>query len=371
MKICLLHPSKNAYSETFIHAHIERLPAEMEVLYGRPPQFRIEDDRNIQPFWIRGAGLFARRVLHQNEISSRLSRMTLRRFLKRHNVDVVLAEYGPTGISAMDVCLEANIPLVVHFHGYDAYDKSTLKQFGSAYKRLFVAADAVIAVSRDMEQQLLSLGAPHEKLLYNPYGVDTSLFSEANPALAQPIFVAVGRFVDKKAPHLTLLAFKKVVETCPEARLIMIGEGVLWEACKQLTSALGIAHTVEFLGSRSHAEVSDTMQKARAFVQHSITTNYGDSEGTPLAVLEAGATGLPVVGTYHAGIKDVVIHKKTGFLVDEGDINSMVKYMIRLAKDTSLAATLGRRAREHICSNFSMEKSIRQLSTIIESTLYH
>jgi glycosyltransferase involved in cell wall biosynthesis len=85
-----------------------------------------------------------------------------------------------------------------------------------------------------------------EKLFYNPYGVDTSLFSE-RIRFCSAVFVAAERFVDKKAPHLTL-SIQNVVESCSKARLMMIGDGPLLEACKQLARALGIAGQVQFPG---------------------------------------------------------------------------------------------------------------------------
>jgi glycosyltransferase involved in cell wall biosynthesis len=111
------------------------------------------------------------------------------------------------------------------------------------------------------------------------------------------------------------------------------------------------------------------MREVRAFVLHSVTTSEDDVEGTPVAVLEAGAASLPVVSTRHAGIKDVVIHGETGFLVDEGDVQGMACYMVELARDPGLAARLGQRAREHVCENFSMEKSLTTLWGIIEGVL--
>ena len=212
----------------------------------------------------------------------------------------MLAEYGPTGVAVMNSSLEAGVPFVVHFHGVDAYAQHILDKYGMLYKHMFTRARAVIAVSYEMEQQLLALGAPREKLFYNPYGVDTSLFSGADPASAAPFFVAAGRFVDKKAPHLTLIAFRTVVESRSKARLMMIGDGPLLEACKQLARALGIAGQVQFPGSLSHWDVAITMRRARAFVQHSLITTYGDSEGTPVAILESrGPQDSQLVARHH------------------------------------------------------------------------
>jgi glycosyltransferase involved in cell wall biosynthesis len=369
--VCIVCTSKNKYSETFIHAHVARLPAEIKVLYGwNLFDYRChDDDKLLLSFTVQARLIRAtlRTVFRFQE--SYFEESALRRFLKRNNVDVVLAEYGPSGVNVMDVCQEANIPLIPHFHGYDAYDLSFLESVGRRYTALFENAAAIVVVSRDMKHQLLHLGAHEEKLHLNPYGVDMSLFQNADPAHAPPLFVAVGRFVDKKAPHLTLLAFKEVIDRIPEARLVMIGNGLLWEACKQLAQGLSIAHAVQFLGALAHADVAVTMRKARVFVQHSVRTSYGDSEGTPVGVLEAGATGLPVVATRHAGIKDVVIDGETGLLVDEGDVDGMAEHMIRLAENPAFAAKLGKAARERISGEFSMEKSINNLWRIIESAI--
>jgi glycosyltransferase involved in cell wall biosynthesis len=84
-----------------------------------------------------------------------------------------------------------------------------------------------------------------------------------------------------------------------------------------------------------------------------------------VAILEAGASGLPVVSTRHAGIPDVVVEGVTGLLVDERDTDMMAQRMIQVALDDDLAGRLGRDARAHIASNFPMSKSIAGLATII------
>ena len=150
---------------------------------------------------------------------------------------------------------------------------------------------------------------------------------------------------------------------------MMIGDGRLLEACKQTARMLEIEANVDFLGPRSHSEVAAAMRSARAFVQHSIRAYDGNSEGTPNVVMEAGATGLPVVATRHGGILDVVIDGETGLLVDEGDFDGMAECMVRLAEDPSLAARLGKAARERICAEFSQEQSINKLWCIIESAV--
>jgi colanic acid/amylovoran biosynthesis glycosyltransferase len=367
--LCVISPQENAYSQTFVQAHKEYLPAKIKSLYAKDYEnFSDENGPLVGP---ELPGRFSRALLRRSfKLDHQFfQQRALARFLEQNNVDAILAEFGPTATLVMDACDKMNVPLIAHFHGFDAYRQRTLETFGRRYPELFEIADAIVAVSRDMQAQLVNLGAPADKVHYNSCGVEPSVFKDADPLHSPPVFVAVGRFVNKKAPHLTLLAFKAALEKCPEARLVMIGDGPLWEACRQMTMSMGLSGAVELQGVRSQAEVATAMQQARAFVQHSITTHDGDSEGTPVAVLEAGASGLPVVSTQHAGIKDAVIQEKTGFLVAEGDINTMAEHMVRLAKDPQLAADLGKAGREWVSSEYSMEKSINKLWSIIDATM--
>ena len=367
--VCVISPQENAYSQTFVRAHKKYLPATIKSLYASDYE-NLTDEHGplVRPAL---AARLRRAVLRRslNLDSNYFQQQALQRFFVRNRVDAVLAEFGPTATLVMNACQKLRVPLIAHFHGFDAYRQQTLEIFGRRYKTLFDISKAIIAVSRDMQTQLQELGAPVEKIYYNSCGVEPSVFSGADPLHSPPTFVAVGRFVNKKAPHLTLLAFKRTLESAPGARLVMIGDGPLWDACYQMTRSLDLAGSVELLGARSQAEVAETMQKARAFVQHSIRTQDGDSEGTPVAVLEASACGLPVVATRHAGIKDAVIDQKSGLLVNEGDVNGMAEHMTRLAQDPQLAAELGKAGREWVSSEYSMEKSIAKLWSIIQSAM--
>jgi glycosyltransferase involved in cell wall biosynthesis len=365
--ICIVSPNKDVYSETFIRAHIERLPANVMSLYGYPlPNYFDEDGvlYSSSSSVNRIYNVIGQRFFNLSDKA--LHEMAVKKFLIKNKVDIVLAEYGHTGVAVMEICKEVNIPLIVHFHGHDAYRKNILNSVGEKYPKLFKIAAGLIVVSQDMRDQLIKLGAPVEKTIVNPYGVDISQFKGGNPLKAPIIFVAVGRFVDKKAPYLTLLAFNELLASFPESRLIMLGDGPLLEACIQLSQALSISHAIDFRGSSSHLEVAESMRLSRAFVQHSIVTGSGDSEGTPVAVIEASAVGLPVVATRHAGIKDVIVDGETGFLVAERDIMGMAESMKMLAKDPKLAAKLGKEGRERVKNDFSMDDSIGRLWNVIQ-----
>ncbi len=368
--VCVATPEKGAYADTFIRNQIERLPADVRVIYGAYLPFVDDDGR---PLLASGLLRLAGRLIFLNVLragDASLETVGLRRFFIRNHVEAVLAEFGPTGTAVMDACEQVQVPLIVHFHGKDAYDRGTLEGPGRRYPELFNKAAAIVVVSKDMERHLFDLGAPKEKLHYNPCGVDLSLFHGAEPETSPPHFLAVSRFVDKKGPLFTLLAFQIVVERVPEARLIMIGDGPLLESSEQLARTLGTEQSVEFHSSmEKNEEVAATMRRVRAFVQHSIRTSYGDMEGTPVSILEASASGLPVVATRHGGISDAVVEGETGLLVAERDVQGMATQMIRLANEPALAGRLGRAARSYVAAHFSMETSIDNLWHIITEAI--
>ena len=298
-----------------------------------------------------------------------LKKRALTRLFRRNRIRAVLAEFAPTGAAIMDACHRVNMPLIVHFHGHDAYNSKTLATYGSKYPALFRTARHIVAVSEHMRQRLITLGAPEEKMTVIPCGVDTEQFSPTDPAKAGPIFVAVSRLVSIKAPQLTLLAFSKVVAECPEARLTVVGDGPLLDCLEQLRTALHLEDSVTLAGVLEHSRVRDLLANARAFVQHSMRTANVEAEGSPLTLAEAGAVGLPVVTSRCGGTQELVKHGETGYLVDQGDVEAMARYMLRLAREPALAAQLGAAGRRHVEARYSQTKNIAKLWRVIENAL--
>lgn len=362
--VCVVTAYIPSVTETFIRAHIEQLPANVTLVHGWRPSIGNRPVLSMpQLVYYKARRMLFRDGLHQEKTAAYL------KVFRERQIDAALAEYGEMGVHVMDAAKRAGVPLIVHFHGYDASVTSVLEEHRETYPQMFGVASAIIAVSRAMQRKLIELGAPPEKVHYNPYGVDCDRFRDADPGAAPPLFIAVGRFTEKKAPQITISAFAKVLNAHPDARLRMIGDGPLLEQCKVLAGNLGISNAIEFLGAQEHSAIEREMQNARCFVQHSVVAPSGDCEGTPVSILEAGATGLPVVSTRHAGIPDVVIEGETGFLVDEGDESGMADRMIELVESPELARTMGSAARKHITANFSKHQSINKLWNIIESCI--
>lgn len=354
----------DAPSETFIRAHVRYLPAETVLLHGPVPHTA------GRPVLSRPARALAKlgAALSPSQRAAEGARTcAYRAFFRRFRPHAALAEYGPTAVALLDACRAEGVPLIAHFHGYDASVRDVVEKHRDGYRRVFAEAKAVIAVSKEMRRALVAMGAPERSTHTIPCGAEVANLQAADPARAPMVALAVGRFVEKKGPHLTLLAFARALEQAPGARLRMIGDGPLLGACKALARGLRVEEAVSFLGSRPHEEVQREMSAARVFVQHSVVAMDGDMEGTPVAVVEAQAAGLPVVATRHGGISDVVLEEQTGALVDEADIGAMANHVARFFLDADYAGRIGRAAREHALASLTTEASIGRLWKVIDT----
>lgn len=366
-KLALISRNENAFTETFIRQHREKLAGEIHYMYGgllplyADNGVKLIPDNPLKKIFLKITGKIIHPGFNERERS-------IYRYFNKNNIEVVFAEYGHTGASILNVCRYLKIPLIVHFHGHEAYRTKLLDMFHDKYQEMFIYATAIISVSKDMTGQLVSLGCPKDKIIFNPYGPIERFYSLVN-TFEKKYFLAVGRFVEKKAPYLTLDAFRMTLLEHPDAHLIMVGDGPLTEMCKNLVKAWGIEESVHFKGALPQNKIIEYFAECIAFIQHSIDVATGDTEGTPVAILEACAAGLPVIATRHAGINDVVLDGETGYLVDELDTVAMSVRMIKLASNPTLAAEQGRTARSRIYNNYNLNSHISKLNEIIKNAV--
>jgi glycosyltransferase involved in cell wall biosynthesis len=176
----------------------------------------------------------------------------------------------------------------------------------------------------------------------------------------------VGRFTAKKAPIMSIKAFQILLEKLPTAYLTMIGDGELWEDAKKYVEENGLEKNVAFMGQQKPDIILAKLQEADIFIQHSIKTPSGDSEGTPNSILEASACGLPIVSTLHAGIPEAVIQGETGILVQENDFKAMGEALISLANDPTLRLRMGESARNHMLNNYEIKTQSEKLRGLLQ-----
>ena len=375
--ILIVSPAKIGLTETFIRAHIDQLYGNVFYLYGWDLDFKTQADVSLKELYKPKSSFLTKlksllphyiyfRLLQKSK-KNYTKQALIKRYIKEHHIDVVLAEYGTAGSYIAPVCKSLDIPLLVHFHGFDASRKDILNNFKKGYQLMFSYAKKIIVVSNAMKQALIRQGCPKTKLLINTCGPHSD-YLNIKPDNNSNSIISVGRHTYKKAPYLTILAFQKVLIKHPQLKLKMIGDGELFDVSKNLVKSLGLENNIILLGGLDRQEIIKHLKSAFLFVQHSLVASNGDSEGTPVGIIEAMAAGLPVVSTLHAGIPDVVIENKTGFLVDEGDIDTMASYMLKLVENRDLAKTFGINGRSIILEQYTMARHIKILNKLIYET---
>jgi colanic acid/amylovoran biosynthesis glycosyltransferase len=260
-----------------------------------------------------------------------------------------------------------NAPLIVSFHGYD-YTSLPRQQGPGLYARLFPSTDAITVNSDYAGRALQQLGCPGTKIHRLNYGIDLSEFDfrERHPQPGAPIQVlTVGRLVEKKGIKESIRAFVRALTRYPNARYDIIGDGPMRAELTALIEELGASGRIALKGALNGDEVRQAMASAHLFVLTSVTAADGDQEGTPVSLLEAQATGLPVVSTAHSGIPEIVADQQSGYLVPERDVATLADRLVHLFEHPDIWPRMGRHGRRLM----EERHDIRQLNLAL-SDLY-
>lgn len=354
MRLIIARSNFFSYSETFIEEQINQLEP-VDVLFEGWQPSRLKGGGSIYPlpFSILAVRGILRRALPG--LYQKIYTHYLRRFLRFHKIDAFLANYGPLGANIYEACLAEGIPYSVVFLGFDAAEKKTLDTYGARYATYLPRAKAIICVAESMRNTLESIAGPLPNLHVIPCGVDTSKFIPGTPRDGFNV-ISVARFAAKKGSLKSIQAFELLLKDFPEAQLRMVGDGPLWEEAKEYVSAHGLSGNIHFLGAMGQSDYLPLLQESNVFIQHSVLTPSGDSEGTPVAILEASACGLAICSTRHAGIPDAVNEGKTGLLVEEHDVEGMASALKYFASDLEKTRLMGAAAREHMEKQYDVVK---------------
>jgi colanic acid/amylovoran biosynthesis glycosyltransferase len=280
------------------------------------------------------------------------------------------AHFAVDGAFALALVEHLKIPSLVTLHGYDV----TLHQSelgntieGSLYlhrrKRLWKTAHLFLCVSEFIRDKALHAGFPKDKLIVHYIGIDRKRFS-APLRSREPLVLFVGRLIEKKGCSYLLQAMKVVQREMPSAQLCIIGQGRLSEQLHDLAQELGVR--CSFLGLQPTDVVRQWLEKCRVLCVPSITAANGDSEGLPTVIMEAHATGVPVVAYDHAGIPEIVVHNHTGLLSAEGDVESLADGLMRYLKDDLLWRTSSVAAQARVARHFDLTTQTESLEAIYD-----
>jgi glycosyltransferase involved in cell wall biosynthesis len=290
----------------------------------------------------------------------------VKEFVEQHQVQVILSEYLDYGLLWIDFARKLGVRFFAHAHGYDLSRLLRIRKWRTAYRR-YNEADGVISMSHFGKARLAALGVASSKIHVVPYGVDVPEEPLPRPESENIRCLAVGRMVRKKAPLLTLEAFRRARATCSALYLDYVGSGDLLPAAQQFVRDHALGHCVALHGPEPNETVQERMRHAHIFIQHSMTDpKTGDEEGLPVSILEALAQGLPVVSTFHAGIPEVVEEGVTGYLVSEGDSAGMAERLVGLARNPDLRQRMGLAGWQRVKERFTWERERNDLLQILK-----
>lgn len=292
---------------------------------------------------------------------------SLGRFMRRTGVRVVLSEWLTDSLRYFDLCRSLDVRFYAHAHGYDSTLKMLSDPQRQAQYRVYADAAGVITVSQLQKDRLASMvGIPAEKIHVRHPGIDVPEAPPKHPARDTIKCLAVGRMLPKKAPLETLEAFANAYRAEPRLRLDYIGEGPLMDVAIKYVQEHDLGEVVHLLGAQPADVTLGYFRASDLYILHSIVDpGTGDEEGLPSTILEAMASGIPVVSTLHAGIPEAVAHGETGFLVQEGDVDAMAEYILNLARDADLRAAVGRKGWEVARERYSSDKCAARLREVL------
>lgn len=374
MKTAIATSDYFVMGETFINRHIQHLfGGDTCVVCGR---FNGEDPLG-KPLFTRRAPLtpmdkirapFAAAIGAARHGTSRLpfgdNLHQLALFLREQGVQVILAEFGTQALVLAKLGNDMGVPVFTYWRGTDASAALGSKQRIRSYRLMMPRLAGMFSVSQFLLDNLAHHGIRHPNAHVIPSGVDIRRFT---PGEKRPgSFLAVGRMVEKKAPHITLRAFAKAAQG-RDSHLTFIGDGPLLDDCRALAATLGVADQVTFTGALPHDQVREHLLTTEVFLQHSVTAKNGNTEGLPTAIQEALACGCITISTHHAGIPEAVEDGVNGLLVQEWDEDGFAARIAQIL-DTPDRSAMARAARATAEAKFDNDVGLARVEQVIRQT---
>jgi len=283
---------------------------------------------------------------------------------------LVYAHFAPDGYAAMRLADQLGVPLVTALHGYDVtmsdeamsatrlgreylQGRSTLQKTGA----LFLSCSAYV------RKRGLEMGYPADRTIVHSIGVDVERFKPpATTRQREKAVLFVARLVEKKGCDSLIEAMVDVQRRCPEAELVVIGDGPLRAGYEARAAALGVR--CRFLGVQPTAVVRDWMGRASVFCVPSVVAASGDAEGFGMVFIEAQAMGLPVVSTLSGGIPEAVKNGETGLLVTERDAPALAVAILHLMQNEELWQRYSLAGRRNVVNHFNLAQQTRRLENV-------
>jgi len=281
----------------------------------------------------------------------------------RINADSIIAHFGNNGVVAQKF-ISAGIltgKLYTVFHGYEISEYESIAFWKQEYVKLSEKSN-LLPISNFWKNRLEKWGAKPSSIAVHRMGVDIQKFDfKDRPFSKQIQIVSVARATEKKGLEYAIKAMSYLDDTF---HLSLIGGGALEDKLIQMSKELGVSHRITFHGPKTPQFVKETLDDSDIFLLPSVIDSMGDMEGVPVALMEAMASGLLVLSTFHSGIPELIDDGINGFLVPEKDPESIAKAITKITTLESLTK-IRTEARKKVETEFNSRTLARELYEMI------
>jgi len=297
----------------------------------------------------------------------------LERVLRQQRARLIHVHFGNSGVDMLETKRATGLPMVTAFYGADVSQVPRDPVWRRRYKELFEEGDLFLAEGNVMRRALLDLGCPPDKVVVQRLGVDTDALSfvarRPDAAGTAKILIAAS-FREKKGIPDALRAVERVRHRFPRLEVTLIGDatgkpGDEEEKQRILEILEGLQETVTWKKFIPYPLFRAELFEHHVFLSPSVTAQDGDSEGgAPVSIIEAQATGMPIVSTIHADIPNVVVPGESALLSPERDVDALAENLARLVAEPDKWEAMGRAGRAHVEAHHNVRLQVPKLEQL-------
>ncbi|MEM6338005.1 MAG: glycosyltransferase, partial [Bacteroidota bacterium] len=278
---------------------------------------------------------------------------------------VIHAHFGISGFRLLGLKRRHRIPLLTQFYGFDVLQLPGEAGWTRRYRTLAREGDCFIAITEEMKRDLVAQGFPEAKIDVVKLAIDTEAmrFTPRRQPESTLRLIAVGRLVEKKGFAYAIEAVQALQSQGREVSLDVFGDGPLRA---ELEAKASISKGIKFHGRAENATILDALQRHDALLVPSVLAGNADKEGMPQIIVEAMASGLPVIASRHSGIPEIVIDGETGLLHDERDDAGLTRALGALADTPELAERFSHAGRQFVETHHDIRGMVERLETIYD-----
>ena len=297
----------------------------------------------------------------------------MERVLRRERSVALHCHFGQAGVALLEIKRRTRLPMATAFYGADASELARDPAWRRQYAALFAEGNVFLVEGPAMRQRLIALGCPEDKIVIQRLGVDLDglPFIPRRPRSDGDIRILIAAtFREKKGIPDALRAIARLSGRYPQLRVTLLGDSSRKEGDEQekliiLSLVRELGGMVTWGGFVPHREFRAALLNHHIFLSPSVTASSGDSEGgAPVSLIEAHATGMPIVSTRHDDIPQIVIENETGLLSPERDIAALAENLARLIERPEDWERMGRAARAHVEKHFEIRTQMARLEEI-------